>query len=101
MTKTHPVSNDFHNKSFEYYNDFTKISVSGKWYHLGFIQAKIIKQLYIASFTNSPWICGKTLLYNAGSESQRLRDLFKSQNYWQELIISDYKGNYRLRVCSK
>lgn len=97
MTKTYPISDDFHDRSFEHYNGFTKILASGKWYHLGPVQAKIIKQLYAASFTNCPWIHGKTLLYNAGSESQRLRDLFKSQNCWQELVISDNKGSYCLK----
>jgi hypothetical protein len=97
MMDTYHISDDFQSKSFEHYNDFSKIFMYGRWYHLGSIQAKVVKQLYIASFTNYPWVCGKTLLYKAGSGSLRMRDLFKSQNRWQELIISDNKGNYCLR----
>lgn len=82
---------------FQYYNNFSKVLFAGKWYHLGIMQAKVIKQLYYASLTDSPWIFGKELLYKAGSESIRMRDLFKSQSGWKEIIESDHKGNYRLK----
>lgn len=83
---------------FQYYNDFCKIFTCGKWYHLGRMQAKVIKQLYFASFTKYPWVFGKELLYKAGSKSIYMRDLFKSHMSWHDLIESDKKGNYRLKI---
>lgn len=86
------------NNSFQYYNNFAKVFAYGRLYHFGKIQAKVIKQLYEASFTDSPWLFGKELLYNVNSHSICLRDLFKSQPYWQQLIESDKRGNYRLKL---
>ena len=85
---------------FQYYNNFSKILFAGKWYHLGIIQARVIKLLYLASLTDSPWVFGKELLYKAGSESIRMRDLFKSQHDWKKIIESDHKGNYRLKCAN-
>jgi len=84
-------------KSFQQYNNFAKVFAHGRLYHFGTIQAKVIEQLYAASVTSFPWLCGKELLHKAGSRYLILRDLFKSQNNWQQLIESDRRGSYRLR----
>ena len=85
-------------KPFRYYNNFTKLFAHGRLYHFGKVQAKVIKQLYEASFTDAPWLVGKVLLYNAGSGSSCMRDLFKSQAHLQQLIESDQRGSYRLKL---
>ena len=92
-TKTTPNNS---NKPFKYYNEFAKVITGGRIYHFGRIQAKVISQLYAASFTNSPWLFGKDILYKAGSHTTRVSDLFKSQPNWRLLIESDRRGNYRL-----
>jgi len=91
-----PYSQNLH--KFFQQNNFAKVFIHGRLYHFGIIQAKVIEQLYAASLTNSPWVCGKELLYQAGSKSIALRELFKSQTNWQQLIESDRKGSYRLRL---
>jgi len=42
------------NKSpqLQYHSNFSKILFAGKWYHLGIIQAIVIKQFYHASLTD-------------------------------------------------
>ena len=86
---------------FTYYNDFAKIVVDNNIYHFGNIQSKVIKQLYLASSTDSPWLFGKELLYNAGSSSIRISGLFRSKPKWRKIIESDKRGYYRLNPSLK
>ncbi len=84
------------NIPFIYYNNFAKVVVGNNIYHFGIIQSKVIKQLYLASNTDSPWVFGKELLYKAGSSSIRVSGLFRSKPKWRKIIESDRKGYYRL-----
>jgi hypothetical protein len=68
----------------------------GKLLHLGPIQSNIIDQLADVYSSDTPWLHGKTLLHKAGSEAMRMRDLFKSQPTWREVIESDKRGHYRI-----
>ena len=77
-------------------NGYTKFSYHGKNYVYGFVQSKIIKQLYDAAKDGRIWIYGKTLLKNAGSASYRLGDVFRPHKEWMELIKSNKQGLYRL-----
>ena len=77
-------------------NGYTKFSYHGKNYIYGFVQSKIIKQLYDAAKDGRIWIYGKTLLKNAGSTSYRLGDVFRPHKEWMELIKSNKQGLYRL-----
>ncbi len=83
------------NIPFIYYNNFTKVVVGNNIYHFGNIQSKVIKQLYLASNTDSPWLFGKELLYRAGSSSIRMSSLFRSHINWRQVIESDKRGYYR------
>ena len=74
------------------------IQVGERLFVLGAIQARIVKLLHEAALTAVPWRPGKTLLTEAGSTSIRMVDIFKSQPDWRQLIASDKRGNYRLRV---
>lgn len=67
-------------------------------YQFGVIQARIIALLYAASRTEMPWVHGKDLLNKAGSESLRVAALFRGNIGWQELVFSDRRGYYRLRL---
>lgn len=62
----------------------------------GPIQSHILDQLADARSNNIAWSFGKTLLKEAGSDAVRMRDVFKSQPRWQELIESDKRGHYRI-----
>ena len=77
-------------------NDYRLVIITGYEFHFGQIQASIVKQLHEASMTENPWVYGKTLLLNAGSNSMVMRDAFRHQPHWKQLIHSNGKGHYRL-----
>jgi hypothetical protein len=64
------------------------------------MQAKIVEQLHNATKTDAPWISGKTLLKNAGSNVDRISNLFRRHNNWRSIIKSDNKGNYCLKFLA-
>lgn len=80
-------------------NHYRHVMIPDKDFHLGPIQAKIVEQLHIAHQDGNQWIYGKVLLSEVGSQCHRMRDVFKSQPYWRELIESDGRGHYRLRAA--
>lgn len=69
-------------------------------WNLGPMQAAIVRQLHEASIANQPWISGKQLLAGCGSESANIKDLFKRNKRWKDLILSDERGLYRLNCAS-
>jgi hypothetical protein len=75
-----------------------QVRLGDRVYHLGPVQAQIVTILRRAAETDNPWCVGKSVLREAGSGCTRLSDIFKSQPLWRELIESDGKGRYRLRV---
>jgi hypothetical protein len=83
---------------FQQVNDYSEVRLSGLVFHLGQVQARVVKQLHKAALTGEPWCIGKALLMSAGSACTRLADLFKSQRHWRQLIESDRRGRYRLRL---
>lgn len=76
--------------------DFRHVIFKERDYSFGVIQSSIIKRLYYSAMEGDPWQNGKRLLQDAGSETFTLKDIFKRQPYWRELIISDSRGLYRL-----
>jgi hypothetical protein len=83
---------------FRHVNDYGEVRVAGRVFNLGHVQSRVVKQLHRAAITGDPWCSGKALLAGAGSSSTRVADLFKSQRDWRQLIESDRRGNYRLRL---
>jgi hypothetical protein len=83
---------------FRQVNDYGEVHVAGRVFNLGPAQSRVVKQLHRAALVGDPWCNGKVLLAGAGSSSTRLSDLFKSQREWRQLIESDRRGNYRLRL---
>jgi hypothetical protein len=72
------------------------VSLGPLQWNLGSLQAAIVRMLHQASLTDQPWLFGPKMLESAGSSSTRLKDVFKSQQEWQQLILSDKRGLYRL-----
>ena len=83
---------------FRHSGDFREVYYDNRRYQFGVIQARIIALLYAASRTEMPWVYGKDLLNKAGSESLRVAALFRGNIGWQELVFSDRRGYYRLRL---
>lgn len=79
--------------NLRYSNDYRHITLNGHEYRLGDVQARIIESC-------QPWIHGKTLIYESGSQALRVHDIFKHQRKWRELIKSDDRGYYRLNIPS-
>lgn len=81
--------------------DFTCIMWHGKEIKFGVTQGKIIEMLWKAREKGDPWVYGKRLLTAIGSDADRLRSLFHHHKYWKEIILSDYKGKYKLNLPPK
>ncbi|MBN8995163.1 MAG: hypothetical protein J0H94_08045 [Rhizobiales bacterium] len=77
---------------------YTHVKLAGRQFVLGTLQAHVVRVLHEAVEKGAPWVHGKVLLAQAGSTSSNIGTLFKSQPAWKELIDSDGKGTYRLRL---
>lgn len=88
------------NHGFKHNKDFTEVSLSGKTYTLGPIQAEVVARLHQSMLDGGMWRSGKQVLAEAGSQSHRMQDVFKSQKNpsWRDLIVSNKRGLYRLNV---
>ncbi len=78
--------------------NFNKVEINGITLSLGPVQANVVRLLYDAHMAGSPWLYGKEILYESKSETTKMVDLFKRNNNWRRLIISDGKGRYRLNL---
>ena len=79
-------------------SDFRHVCCNGVHFRLGVVQARVVRLLAEASETGTPWQNGKKVLTQARSRSLRMADVFKSQPKWRELIESNGRGHYRLRM---
>ena len=79
-------------------SDFSYIVLRGREHTFGETQAKIIKRLYMAYIDGNPWQYGKRLLADAGAGSERIHSVFKGKNNWQDVILSDHRGRFRLNL---
>ena len=90
-----------HTHSLIQENDYRYVRTPEHEYSFGDVQAAIVRQICEASFTDNPWRNGKTMLGKAGSTSLIMRDVFRHQPHWKELIHSNKRGYYRLNpTCS-
>lgn len=83
---------------FHYSNDYRHVTLEGKEFHLGDVQARVVEQLHDAARSRQPWVHGKTLIYESGSRAVRVRDIFKHKRDWRSLITSNDRGYYRLNL---
>jgi hypothetical protein len=79
-------------------SDFRHVCCNGTHFHLGAVQAYVVSLLSRAAENGAPWQNGKSLLTEARSRSMRMADVFKSQPKWRELIESNGRGHYRLKI---
>lgn len=85
-------------QTFIYAKGYREVRCRGRRFQLGAIQAEIVGVLHKAAEAGQPWRNGKEMLTAVGSRSLKMVDVFKSKEDWRELIQSDGRGNYRLRV---
>ncbi len=76
--------------------NFDNVVFKGQEFAFGLVQADILKQLYKAACAGDPKVHFKRLFVEAGSQSMRMRDVFKSQPDWKDLICHDSRGYYWL-----
>ena len=87
---------------FTHSHGYREVTINGHRISLGARQADVVRQLHEAALAGNPWRNGKELLRNAGSESNRMHDLFKSKRLeWPLLIESDRRGLYRLAISDQ
>lgn len=75
---------------------FRRVRLGEYEHQFGTVQANALRLLYDAASCDEPWVNGKQLLQQAGSQSYTLSNLFKRKPVWRELIRSDGRGYYRL-----
>ena len=78
--------------------DYREVRLGPDSFHLGAIQAEVVRALHAAHLAGDPWQSGKLLLTAAGSKSLKMVDVFKSQPGWRRLILSNHRGDYRLAL---
>lgn len=83
---------------FEVSGDYLEVIMRGREFLLGDIQGKIIKQLHEAYLQDKPWVSGKTLTHEAGSENEKLHAIFSNEFVREALIRSNGNGRYRLNL---
>lgn len=86
------------NGGFVASEDYRYVKLDDIEFHLGDIQARIVQLLHDASQSHKPWVHGKTLIYESGSNAVRVRDLFKTKRDWRKLVVSNDRGYYRLNI---
>ena len=91
----HTVANGI---AFQHEADYRNVRLGSTEMTLGVVQAQVVRVLHAATLTDQPWLDGKRLLSEAGATSMRMSDVFKSKKGWRDLIVSDRRGRYRLRL---
>lgn len=84
--------------AFTHSSDYRHATLGGIKFVFGSIQANVIKVLHQAALTPDCWRDGKAILKDAGSKQLKVVDVFKSKIHWRDLIESDGRGKYRLRI---
>ena len=86
---------------FSYSRDYSQVSLHGQIFRFkGPIQRAAIRFLHAAAQTDEPWQSGKIVLTAAKSKdtNSRLSNLLGHHSAWGVLVLSDERGQYRLRI---
>lgn len=89
------------NRCFSHLPDYSQVSLKGEFYlFTGEIQRSAIRILHAAAQSEQPWLTGKILLRQAGSNdvSMRMANLFRRHPAWGTIVVSNSRGQYRLRT---
>ena len=84
--------------AFQHADGYRSVRLGDLRFALGPVQAKVVELLHESALSGEPWRCGKAILAEAGAASMRMSDVFKSQSRSQDLIESDRRGRYQLRL---
>lgn len=82
-------------------DDFTCFRWQGQEYKFGEMQAKVIKRLWQAREDGKPWMYGKYILKDIGSNAERIKNIFSHNKYWHRIIQADRTGKYKLNLPPK
>ncbi len=82
---------------FAHSPDYTRVSLHGRAFRFGALQASVIRILHQASLTSSPWVLERQLLSQTGSRSEALRHVFRNHDR-DALFEADSLGRVRLRL---
>ena len=82
---------------FDHSPDYTRVSLHGRAFRFGALQASVIRILHQASLTPSPWVLERQLLSQTGSRSEALRHVFRNHDR-DALFEADSLGRIRLRL---
>ncbi len=86
--------------AFVHATDYRRVRLGDLEFVFGDLQAQVVRRLREAARSSEPWLFGKAVLHEIGSESANIGMLFKRQRNWKSLIESDRRGRYRLRPHS-
>lgn len=78
--------------------DYSVVTTRDEDYHFPHVQANVVRLLVEAFEAGDPWVYSKSLLLEAGSETDRIHNLFKRQIAWKRLFKTNGKGKCRLDV---
>ena len=65
------------------------------------MQAKVIKRLWKAREDGKPWVYGKYILRDIGSNAERIKNIFSHNKHWRKIVLSDNTGKYKLNLQPK
>jgi hypothetical protein len=85
---------------FNHSPDFCTVNNKGTEYTFTKDQAQVVRLLFEAAQAGTPTLRGETILGQLQSNSQRIRDIFRSNpKAWKELIVAGEKrGTFRLNL---
>ena len=77
---------------------YAHVKIRGIEFVLNPLQAGIVRMLHNASLSGDRWISGEALRAELGFTHAKLSGVFRYKPDWRELIASDGRGNYRLKI---
>jgi hypothetical protein len=77
---------------------YRHVRLRGREYSLTQTQAEIVEVLHAAYLSGDPWRHVEQLRHAVKFESPKLAQIFRRLRDWQELILSDRRGRYKLNL---
>jgi hypothetical protein len=90
-----PSSNQFsHDPTYEH------VRLGKRDFSFSKLQSIVVEKLHQSAMSGRPWVHGDELRDQIGFDTVHLSGLFRRQKHWRELIASDRRGYYSLRIES-
>lgn len=77
---------------------YRRVVMRGEEFSLSDLQAAVVRTLHEASRTPDPWCVSKQIVKDAGSEQNKIVDLFRDKPRWHSLIEVRRDGRCRLNL---